>query len=84
MNHDTISTPATPTKAGPVGRLTEPLNRLWWRLRLGAGSERGAISIEYVIVALALLAVAAAVAAALDVLAADAVEQLPSSVSEVN
>ncbi len=44
--------------------------------------ETGAVAIEYVIVAVALLAIAGAIAAALTTLGNDAVEQLPDSVSD--
>jgi Flp pilus assembly pilin Flp len=44
--------------------------------------DDGAIAIEYVIVAIALLAIAGAIAAALTTLGDDAVERLPDSVSE--
>ncbi len=57
-----------------------PLNRatrLWHWLK----DDAGAIAIEYVIVAIALLAIAGAIAAALTTLGNDAVEQLPDSVS---
>lgn len=43
--------------------------------------EQGAVAIEYVIVAVALLAIAGAIAAALTTLGNDAVEQIPDSVS---
>lgn len=45
--------------------------------------DRGAVAIEYVIVAIALLAIAGAIAAALTTLGDDAVEQIPDSVSNV-
>lgn len=45
-------------------------------------SDTGAIAIEYVIVAVALLAIAGAIAAALTALGNDAVQQLPSTVSD--
>ena len=58
------------------------------RLRLAGGAvadrlrdQRGAVAIEYVIVAVALLAIAGAIAAALTTLGNDAVEQIPDSVS---
>ena len=53
------------------------------RKRLGGrlGDETGAVAIEYVIVAIALLAIAGAIAAALTTLGNDAVEQIPDSVS---
>ncbi len=44
--------------------------------------ETGAVAIEYVIVAVALLAIAGAIAAALTTLGNDAVEQIPDSVSD--
>lgn len=43
--------------------------------------DTGAVAIEYVIVAVALLAIAGAIAAALTSLGNDAVEQIPDSVS---
>lgn len=43
--------------------------------------ETGAVAIEYVIVAVALLAIAGAIAAALTTLGNDAVQQIPDSVS---
>ncbi|MGI9598249.1 MAG: hypothetical protein ACR2QK_18950 [Acidimicrobiales bacterium] len=52
--------------------------RLWHWLK----DDAGAIAIEYVIVAIALLAIAGAIAAALTTLGNDAVEQIPGSVSE--
>jgi Flp pilus assembly protein TadG len=52
--------------------------RLWVRF----GRDAGAVAIEYVIVAIALLAIAGAIAAALTSLGEDAVEQLPESVSD--
>jgi Flp pilus assembly pilin Flp len=57
-----------------------PLARLWLRLK----DDAGAVAIEYVIVAIALLAIAGAVAAALTTLGNDAVENIPGSVSEVS
>ena len=44
--------------------------------------DAGAVAIEYVIVAIALLAIAGAIAGALTTLGDDAVEQIPDSVSE--
>ena len=44
--------------------------------------DAGAIAIEYVIVAIALLAIAGAIAGALTTLGDDAVEQIPDSVSD--
>jgi hypothetical protein len=41
------------------------------------------VAIEYVVVAIALLAIAGAIAAALTTLGNDAVEQIPDSVSNV-
>ncbi len=52
--------------------------RLWHRLR----EDKGAVAIEYVIVAIALLAIAGAIAAALTTLGNDAAEQIPDSVSD--
>ena len=54
----------------------------WARLRRWIRDDAGAIAIEYVIVAIALLAIAGAIAAALTTLGNDAVEQIPGSVSE--
>ena len=54
------------------------LQRLWRRLK----DDAGAVAIEYVIVAIALLAIAGAIAAALTTLGNDAVEQIPESVSD--
>ncbi|MEM9561576.1 MAG: Flp family type IVb pilin [Actinomycetota bacterium] len=51
------------------------------RLSRRLSDERGAVAIEYVIVAVALLAIAGAIAAALTTLGNDAVEQIPDSVS---
>lgn len=51
--------------------------RLWHWLK----NDAGAVAIEYVIVAVALLAIAGAIAAALTTLGNDAVEQLPDSIS---
>ncbi len=58
-------------------RLLDARARLWRRF----DDERGAVAIEYVIVAVALLAIAGAIAAALTTLGNDAVEQIPDSVS---
>jgi len=58
----------------PRGRLA----RAWRRLK----DDTGAVAIEYVIVAIALLAIAGAIAAALTTLGDDAVENIPDSVSE--
>jgi hypothetical protein len=55
------------------------MHRLWLRLK----EDAGAVAIEYVIVAIALLAIAGAIAAALTTLGDDAVEQIPDSVSNV-
>lgn len=44
--------------------------------------DAGAVAIEYVIVAIALLAIAGAIAAALTTLGNDAVQQIPDSVSD--
>jgi Flp pilus assembly pilin Flp len=57
--------------------LTARLQRFWCRLR----DDTGAVAIEYVIVAIALLAIAGAIAGALTTLGNDAVEQLPDSIS---
>ena len=57
--------------------LTARFQRLWCRLR----DDAGAVAIEYVIVAIALLAIAGAIAGALTTLGNDAVEQLPDSIS---
>lgn len=69
--------------------LTTPVIRVavrWRVARLGLerrlGDETGAVAIEYVIVAVALLAIAGAIAAALTTLGNDAVEQIPDSVSD--
>ena len=56
----------------------------WSRLRDRFRTDTGAVAIEYVIVAIALLAIAGAIAAALTTLGDDAVEQIPASVSEVD
>ncbi len=54
--------------------------RLWrWLI-----DDAGAVAIEYVIVAIALLAIAGAIAAALTTLGDDAVEKIPGSISEVS
>ncbi len=53
-------------------------------LRTRLADQRGAVAIEYVIVAIALLAIAGAIAAALTTLGNDAVEQIPDSVSDSN
>lgn len=50
--------------------------RVWFR------QDAGAVAIEYVIVAIALLAIAGAIAAALTTLGDDAVANIPGSVSE--
>ena len=52
--------------------------RAWLRLT----DDTGAVAVEYVIVAIALLAIAGAIAAALTTLGNDAVQQLPTSVSD--
>ena len=63
----------------PIGpALPSRRSRCWRWLK----DDAGAIAIEYVIVAIALLAIAGAIAAALTALGNDAVEQLPDSVSE--
>jgi len=54
------------------------LSLAWRRLK----DDTGAVAIEYVIVAIALLAIAGAIAAALTTLGDDAVENIPDSVSE--
>ena len=51
------------------------------RLAGRLGDETGAVAIEYVIVAIALLAIAGAIAAALTSLGDSAVEQIPDTVS---
>lgn len=68
-------------------RLTQQENRdepravrLWRWLK----DDAGAVAIEYVIVAIALLAIAGAIAAALTTLGDDAVEKIPGSISEVS
>lgn len=53
--------------------------RFWRWLK----DDAGAVAIEYVIVAIALLAIAGAIAAALTTLGDDAVEKIPGSISEV-
>ena len=62
-----------------VTRASSAFHRLWLRLR----DDAGAVAIEYVVVAIALLAIAGAIAAALTTLGDDAVEQIPDSVSNV-
>ncbi|MEM7323450.1 MAG: hypothetical protein AAF531_10230 [Actinomycetota bacterium] len=55
------------------------------RMRRGLArlkDDAGAVAIEYVIVAIALLAIAGAIAAALTTLGDDAVENIPDSISE--
>ncbi|MEM7273163.1 MAG: hypothetical protein AAF547_08805 [Actinomycetota bacterium] len=51
------------------------------RLRERAADDTGAVAIEYVIVAIALLAIAGAIAAALTALGNDAVSNIPDTVS---
>lgn len=51
-------------------------------LRRRLRDDTGAVAIEYVIVAVALLAIAGAIAAALTTLGNDAVQQIPDSVSD--
>lgn len=63
----------------PLVRIYGRGRGLWHRLR----DDRGAVAIEYVIVAIALLAIAGAIAAALTTLGDDAVQQIPGSVSDV-
>ena len=65
--------------SGAVDRARSSLQRLWLRLK----DDAGAVAIEYVVVAIALLAIAGAIAAALTTLGDDAVEQIPESVSNV-
>jgi len=60
-------------------RLRSSGQRAWRWLR----DDAGAVAIEYVIVAIALLAIAGAIAAALTTLGDDAVQQIPGSVSDV-
>lgn len=69
--------------------LTDHLTRtaIRWRtarlhLQRRLEDETGAVAIEYVIVAVALLAIAGAIAAALTTLGNDAVQQIPDSVSD--
>lgn len=63
----------------PTHRLEHhPVIPLWRWLR----DDAGAVAIEYVIVAIALLAIAGAIAAALTTLGDDAVEQIPDSISD--
>lgn len=52
------------------------------RFRIWLRDDAGAVAIEYVIVAIALLAIAGAIAAALTTLGDDAVANIPGSVSE--
>ncbi|MGH1489762.1 MAG: hypothetical protein ACRBK7_10260 [Acidimicrobiales bacterium] len=54
--------------------------QLWRWLK----DDAGAVAIEYVIVAIALLAIAGAIAAALTSLGDDAVEKIPASISDVS
>lgn len=56
------------------------LERLWRRLN----DDTGAVAVEYVIVAIALLAIAGLIAAALTTLGNDAVSQIPDTVSDVS
>jgi len=60
-------------------RMRSSSQRVWRWLR----DDAGAVAIEYVIVAIALLAIAGAIAAALTTLGDDAVQQIPGSVSDV-
>lgn len=71
--------PLTQQTARTVARARSTMHRLWLRLK----EDAGAVAIEYVIVAIALLAIAGAIAAALTTLGDDAVEQIPDSVSNV-
>ncbi len=68
-----------------TNRLTSAVVR-WRTARLAIDrrlrDETGAVAIEYVIVAVALLAIAGAIAAALTTLGNDAVQQIPDSVSD--
>lgn len=66
-----------PEPSSAPGLLPSRRLRLWYWLR----HDAGAVAIEYVIVAVALLAIAGAIAAALTTLGNDAVEQLPDSIS---
>lgn len=52
------------------------------QVRTWLKDDAGAVAIEYVIVAIALLAIAGAIAAALTTLGDDAVANIPGSVSE--
>ncbi len=68
--------------------LTRPLIALHVRYRIARNQlgdrlrdETGAVAIEYVIVAIALLAIAGAIAAALTNLGDSAVDQIPDTVS---
>ena len=72
-----LTTRQEPTTTEASGR--SRARRLWTWLK----DDAGAVAIEYVIVAIALLAIAGAIAAALTTLGDDAVEQIPGSVSEV-
>lgn len=64
--------------------LEDGTNNRWRRFRKWLAADAGAVAIEYVIVAIALLAVAGAIAAALTTLGNDAVEQIPDSISDAN
>lgn len=75
----------SPGRSGLTTHVTRAAVR--WRIaRIGLErrlrDETGAVAIEYVIVAVALLAIAGAIAAALTTLGNDAVEQIPDSVSD--
>ena len=81
------STDPSSTASFPMLPSTPPLgDRQRWHLRLRRrfASDAGAVAIEYVIVAIALLAIAGAIAAALTSLGEDAVESIPDSISEAN
>lgn len=64
--------------------LEDGTNNRWRRFRHWLADDVGAVAIEYVIVAIALLAVAGAIAAALTTLGNDAVEQIPDSISDAS
>ncbi len=76
LTHDETADGGSPEETAAAEGARLP--RLWRRLK----DDAGAVAIEYVIVAIALLAIAGAIAAALTTLGNDAVEQIPESVSD--
>ncbi len=65
-----------------LGEATLHRQTRYRRVRAWLRDDAGAVAIEYVIVAIALLAIAGAIAAALTTLGDDAVANIPATVSD--